>query len=81
LNKDIDEYLKSPIESNEHRTHIVDPKFTTLFRDTFGMNEKEFEMLLSYFELKKYQKKEFYLKPGKVCKHKAYVTKVVCVIM
>jgi hypothetical protein len=37
--------------------HIVDPKFTTLFRDTFGMNEKEFEMLLSYFELKKIQRK------------------------
>ena len=56
-------------------SHIVDPKFTTLFRDTFGMNENEFEMLLSYFELKKISKKEFYLKPGKVCRHKAYVNK------
>ena len=55
--------------------HIVDPKFTTLFRDTFGMNEQEFEMLLSHFELKKIPKKEFYLKPAKVCRHKAYVNK------
>lgn len=55
--------------------HIIDAKFTTLFRDTFAMDEKEYEMLLSFFELKKIQKKEFYLKPGKVCRHKAYVNK------
>lgn len=55
--------------------HTVDPKFTTLFRDTFGMNENEFEMLLSYFEMKIIPKKEFYLKPGKVCRYKAYVNK------
>ena len=45
--------------------HIVDPKFTTLFRDTFGMNEKEFEMLLSYFELKKISKERILSKAGK----------------
>ena len=56
-------------------SHIVDPKFTTLFRDTFGINENEFEMLLSYFEMKIIPKKEFYLKPGKICRHKAYVNK------
>ena len=56
-------------------SHIVDPKFTRLFRDTFGMNENEFEMLLSYFEMRVIPKKEFYLKPGKVCRHKAYVNK------
>lgn len=55
--------------------NIVDPKFTALFRDTFGMNENEFEMLLSYFEVKIIPKKEFYLKPGKACRHKAYVNK------
>ena len=55
--------------------HIVDPKFTTLFRDTFGMNEDEFTMLLSYFEVKMIPKKEFYLKPGKACRNKAYVNK------
>lgn len=55
--------------------HIADPKFTALFRDTFGMNENEFAMLLSYFEMKIIPKKEFYLKPGKACRHKAYVNK------
>lgn len=55
--------------------NIVDPKFTALFRDTFGMNENEFEMLLSYFEVRIIPKKEFYLKPGKACRHKAYVNK------
>ena len=54
---------------------IADPKFITLFRDTFGMNENELELLLSFFELKKISKKEFYLRPGKVCRHKAYVNK------
>jgi len=58
------------IESN-----IVDPKFLTLFRDTFGMSQNEFELLLSYFEVKIITKKEFYLKSGKVCRHKAYVNK------
>lgn len=55
--------------------HIADPKFTALFRDTFGMNEGEFEMLLSYFEVRNIQRKEFYFKPGKICRHKAYVNK------
>lgn len=55
--------------------NIVDPKFTTLFRDTFGMNEEEYELLLSFFELKKIPKKEYYFKPGKICRHKAYVNK------
>ena len=55
--------------------HIVDPKFTALFTGTFGMNKDEFERLLSFFEVKKLYKKEFYFKPGKVCRHKAYVNK------
>jgi len=55
--------------------HNAAPKFTELFRDTFGMNDKEFEMLLSCFEIKKIFKKEYYYRPGKVCRHKAYVNK------
>ena len=55
--------------------HIADPKFTELFRDTFGMNDKEFEMLLSCFDVKKISRKEFYFRPGKICRHKAYVNK------
>ena len=56
-------------------SHIADRKFITLFRDTFGLNENELELLLSFFELKKISKKEFYLRPGKACRHKAYVNK------
>ena len=44
---------------------IVDPKFTTLFRDTFGMDENEFELLLSYFELKKDSQRKNSIKAGK----------------
>ncbi len=43
--------------------HIFDTRFTTLFRDTFGMNEKEFEMLLSYFEVKILCRKAYYIAP------------------
>jgi CRP-like cAMP-binding protein len=52
---------------------IPDPKFTILFKETFGLNEKEFQSVLSYFEVKKIHKKDFYFKPGIVCCHKAYV--------
>ncbi|OQP66587.1 hypothetical protein A3860_13990 [Niastella vici] len=55
--------------------HIIDPKFTILFKDTFGLNEKEFNMLLSCFEVKYIRKKDFYVKPGTICRHKAYVNK------
>lgn len=53
----------------------VNPKFTLLFRDTFGFNKEEFNILLSYFDLKIIHKKEYYMKPGTVCRHKAYVNK------
>ena len=56
-------------------SHIINPKFTALFRDTFGFDEQEFNMLLSYFVVKKIRKKEFYMKPGVVCRRKAYVNK------
>jgi CRP-like cAMP-binding protein len=54
---------------------IPDPRFTTLFKATFGLNEKEFELVLSCFEVKTICKKDFYFKAGIVCCHKAYVNK------
>lgn len=54
---------------------VADPKFTSLFRHTFGLNDKEFGMVLSRFEIKNLKKKEFYFKPGTVCNRKAYVNK------
>lgn len=56
-------------------SHIPDPRFTNLFRTTFALDEKEFEAVLSCFELKTISKKEFYFKAGVVCCHKAYVNK------
>jgi CRP-like cAMP-binding protein len=57
------------------KPQIPDPRFTALFRDTFGLDEKEFELVLSCFAAKKVSKKEFYFKAGVVCSHKAYINK------
>ena len=54
---------------------IPDSRFTTLFRNTFGLNDKEYELVLSRFEVKTISKKEFYFKAGVMCCHKAYVNK------
>jgi CRP-like cAMP-binding protein len=56
-------------------SHIPDPRFTELFKGTFGLNEKEFELVLACFEVKTICKKQFYFKAGVVCCHKAYVNK------
>lgn len=56
-------------------SEIVNPKFTALFRDTFGFTEEEYKILLSHFETKYITKKEFYFKAGSVSKAKAYVNK------
>jgi CRP-like cAMP-binding protein len=53
--------------------HIVDPKFTALFCDLFGFDEKEYDQLLSRFHEKRIKKREFYITPGQVCRRKAYV--------
>ena len=56
-------------------SHIPDPRFTHLFKTTFGLDEKEFRQVLTRFELKAVGKKEYYFKAGVVCCHKAYVNK------
>jgi CRP-like cAMP-binding protein len=55
--------------------HIPDIRFATLFCDTFGLTDEEYQLVLSHFEVKKIHKKEFYFKAGTVCCHKAYVNK------
>lgn len=57
------------------KSHIPDPRFTHLFKGTFGLDEQEFEYVLSCFNLKTIGKKEYYFKAGVVCCHKAYVNK------
>ncbi len=54
---------------------IPDCRFTTLFRNTFGLSDKEYELVLSHFEVKTISKKEFYFKAGVMCCRKAYVNK------
>ncbi len=53
----------------------VQPKFISLFKDTFGFSDAELEQLLCHFEVKHICKKEYYVKPGIICDFKAYVSK------
>jgi CRP-like cAMP-binding protein len=57
------------------KSNNINPKFAALFKETFGFSEKEYQMLLSCFVVKEVKKREYYLEPGTVCKHKAYVNK------
>ncbi|MDH5398819.1 MAG: Crp/Fnr family transcriptional regulator [Cyclobacteriaceae bacterium] len=54
---------------------IVNPKFTAAFVDTYGFTKEEYDLLLSYFEVKHLKKKDFYARAGTVCNHKAYVNR------
>lgn len=53
----------------------VNPKFFALFREQFGLDKNEIELLLSCFHQKCINKKDFYLRPGKLCDAKAYLNK------
>jgi CRP-like cAMP-binding protein len=53
----------------------VQPRFTRLFKETFGFSEEEFNHLLSRFTIMRLCKKEFYLKPGMVADFKGYINK------
>ena len=53
----------------------INPKFTALFRETFGLDEGEYELLLSNFRPKLLCAKDFYLKAGQYCNAKAYLNK------
>ena len=53
----------------------INPKFTTLFRDTFRLDEEEYDLLLSNFCTKLLSAKDFYLRAGQYCNAKAYLNK------
>jgi CRP-like cAMP-binding protein len=53
----------------------INPKFTELFRTTFGLNNKEFELFFANFYKKTISKKEYYLRAGQICSAKTYLNK------
>ena len=53
----------------------IHPKFISLFKETFGFSELEFNQFLSHFELKNLHKKEYYVKPGMIADFKGYINK------
>ena len=53
----------------------INPKFSELFRQTFGFTEDEFSLLLSCFTVKRISKKDYYLRAGEYCRSKAYMNK------
>jgi CRP-like cAMP-binding protein len=53
----------------------INPKFTELFTVNFEFNDEEFKLLLSSFESKAILKKDYYLRAGDLCRHKAYLNK------
>jgi CRP-like cAMP-binding protein len=53
----------------------INNKFTELFQRTFGFDDDELNLFFSQFTYRKVFKKEFFLKPGQICKSKAYLSK------
>lgn len=51
------------------------PQFYALFRGQFGLDNEEFELLLSQFSIKRIAKKDFYMSAGQICNSKAFVNK------
>jgi CRP-like cAMP-binding protein len=54
---------------------VVHPKFTHLFKETFGFSDAEFDQLLCHFQVRHLCRKDFYVKPGVICDFKAYINK------
>lgn len=53
----------------------INPKFISLFRDQFGLDDCELDEFISNFILKTISKKEYYLRPGQLCNAKTYLNK------
>ncbi|MBI2793506.1 MAG: Crp/Fnr family transcriptional regulator [Ignavibacteria bacterium] len=53
----------------------INPKFQHLFQDRFCFTPNEYELLLSYMQFQHIHKKDFYLRPGEICRTKAYLNK------
>jgi CRP-like cAMP-binding protein len=60
------------MEPDQYRLH---PKFTELFRGTFGFSEAEFRLFLSPFRVQHLHKKEHYLQAGEISNAKAYINR------
>lgn len=53
----------------------INPKFSSLFRDKFGLDNDELDLFVSNFHHKTILKKHFYLRAGQICNAKAYLNK------
>lgn len=57
------------------RRQDIDKRLVSLFINTFGFTDDEFDHLLSHFEIQKLKKKEHYFRAGDVCRQQAYINK------
>ncbi len=55
--------------------HPIDARFSKLFKETFGLDNNEYEYLLSHFVYKELKKGSYYHKAGRVSYSKAYINK------
>ena len=53
----------------------LSPLFVDLFTKTVGLNEEQFEQVISRFSREYIPRKFFHMKAGQVCKHIAYINK------
>jgi len=53
----------------------ISEKFENLFTQTIGLNESQFELVISFFEREYLPRKFHYLKEGEICKHITYINK------
>src|SRR6187399_2061690 len=53
----------------------INHKFVELFRQTFAFTEEEFVLFLSYFSVRTFTKKDYYLRAGECCHSKGYLNK------
>ena len=53
----------------------INHKFVELFRQKFAFTEEEFALFLSYFSVKTFTKKDYYLRAGECCRSKGYLNK------
>jgi CRP-like cAMP-binding protein len=55
--------------------HPIDKRFTELFKITFGLDDNEYEYLLSLFVHKELKKGDYYSRAGRISNSKAYINK------
>ena len=55
--------------------HPIDGRFAELFKKSFGLDEQEYDYMLSRFKWKEIRKGDYYHRSGDVCRSKAYINK------